>query len=164
MTDLKEQARRLIELDGERTQGEWRVRPHKHDDWGMVRGGDESFPVAIAREGRYLDQKTLDAHRSSGIDPAGHNSKFITHNANYAPAIAQAYLDQCEVVERLREEAKIGILGVRVIIKQIEGRFRATVYDNSGRIADMIEAPTPEALQQHWINYFPRKALGDTDV
>jgi len=81
MTDLKTQAQQLIELNEKRTQGDWRV----------ING----------------DKKNRRCHQKVGplllkTDVPEHTIDFIAHTANHAPAIAQAYLDKCEEVERLR--------------------------------------------------------------
>ena len=86
MTDLKEQAQQLIELNQKRTPGEWEVK--------RVHG--KRFDVDACDMGRIVG--FVCERSTSKNDP-----DFIAHTANHAPAIAQAYLDKCEEVERLRE-------------------------------------------------------------
>lgn len=58
------------------TEGPWRYRPCKLDDWGVVRSTDGTL-IAQARSAAWLDDKVLDAHRQARTDPAEANARLI---------------------------------------------------------------------------------------
>ena len=51
------------------TPAPWLYRPKEHDDWGMIRGGPEGFPLAKALGARMADEDELNEHRRNGTDP-----------------------------------------------------------------------------------------------
>jgi uncharacterized coiled-coil protein SlyX len=75
------------------TAGPWHYRPHQHDDWGVVRGGDlgdwGGYPhLCQARDPDKLDEPTLAAHRKSGEDPWGPNARFIAWARTAVPDLS----------------------------------------------------------------------------
>lgn len=79
----------LKKLSDAATAGPWKYRPDRHDDWGVIRGGeiqDGKFgplkpPVARAAP-LWHDPKDFDEHRSAGTDPMKDNGIFITELVN----------------------------------------------------------------------------------
>lgn len=78
----------LKELSDAATVGPWSYRPHKYDDWGLIRGGEMPSdhigpvhpPVASARPvGLGCD---FDAARAAGVDPMEPNGRFIVELVN----------------------------------------------------------------------------------
>lgn len=59
------------------TPGPWAYRPREFDDWGLVRGGPDGFPVAQARAGRMMIDGEDNEHRRKGTDPYGANAHLI---------------------------------------------------------------------------------------
>jgi hypothetical protein len=58
--------------------GPWVYRPHKNDDWGIVRVRDgNGYPVAVARAGRHVTDEEYAAHRSAKTDPFEANARLI---------------------------------------------------------------------------------------
>lgn len=78
----------------EHTPTPWEYRPHRHDDWGWIRGhkkdGELLAPlVAIARGGSWNgdEEVTLDQHRAAGTDPYAANAAFIVKAVNSHDAL-----------------------------------------------------------------------------
>jgi hypothetical protein len=71
---------------GAHTPTPWEYRPHRHDDWGWIRGpkGDAEFGplVATARSGSWDTVDTLGEHRRNGTDPFGANAALIVKAVN----------------------------------------------------------------------------------
>lgn len=84
MTDLKQTAQRLIELDGERTPGALYF-DHETNRAYIQGGKDNPYSEPVCS-----DYSTVDYD-------------FAVQSFAYAPAIAQAYLDKCEEVEKAIE-------------------------------------------------------------
>lgn len=57
------------------TPGPWTYRPHRYDDWGLIRGGDD-YPVASASTCRASDREK-DKHRTNKTDPSFNNARRI---------------------------------------------------------------------------------------
>lgn len=57
------------------TPGPWVYRPHKYDDWGLVRGSDD-YPVASASICRATEEEK-DNCRRDHRDPAEANAHLI---------------------------------------------------------------------------------------
>jgi hypothetical protein len=97
-------------LDGA-TPGPWRYRPHKYDDWGVVRGGvfnDErgGYPhLAQVCDPDKLDDDTLNQHRVSGQDPWEGNARLTAA----APDLARALLEARTENARLRADAQAAV-------------------------------------------------------
>jgi hypothetical protein len=64
----------------------WEYRPHRHDDWGWIRGpkGDAEIGplVATARSGAWENVEMLDENRRNKTDPYGANAAFIVKAVN----------------------------------------------------------------------------------
>jgi hypothetical protein len=78
------------------TPGPWEYRPYEGDDWGFVRGPEQSSTigplkplVAVARPGHQHDFDA-DAHRRAGADPYEPNAALITAAVNALPALLDA--------------------------------------------------------------------------
>lgn len=59
------------------TPGPWLYRPNELDDWGMIRGGPEGFPLAKALGARMADEDELNEHRRNGTDPYEADARLI---------------------------------------------------------------------------------------
>lgn len=84
MTDLKEQAQQLIELNEKRTPGALYF-DHETNRAYIQGGKDNPYSEPVCS-----DYSTVDYD-------------FAVQSFAYAPAISQAYLDKCEEVEMLRK-------------------------------------------------------------
>lgn len=87
----------------ERTPGPWEYRPHRHDDWGWIRGpkGDAKIGplVATARSGAWESVEMLDEHRRNKTDPYGANAAFIVKAVNNHEAMLKALQAASEYLE-----------------------------------------------------------------
>ena len=115
MTDLKTQAQQLIELNEKRTPGEWEYDWNHYDYDG---GGSPAYATI------YVGEEDI-AEYNIGVRK-NDNAAFIAHTANHASAIAQAYLDKCEEVERLRQ----ALQNVQDITDCREGRSVGQAVDS----------------------------------
>lgn len=97
----KEQAEAL---DGH-TPGPWLYRPHKFDDWGVVRGGvfNEDWggypQIAQVRDPEKLDEPTLAEHRINEKDPWEANALLCAA----APEMRDTILALYAKLDRARE-------------------------------------------------------------
>ena len=85
------------------TPGPWFVRPRQYDDWGYIRGPEQSDGpghfVAQALGGQDYTIDQLNEHRRNKTDPYGHNA---AHIAGMDPATTLALTAE---VRKLREAA-----------------------------------------------------------
>lgn len=76
----------------EHTPTPWLYRPHRHDDWGWIRGqSDDENPVGPilvqAKSGLYETQEQLDVHRTNKTDPHAANALFVLKAVNNHDAL-----------------------------------------------------------------------------
>jgi hypothetical protein len=109
MTDLKQAAQRLIELDGERTPGTWE--------------GHESLSVIWLESDELGSVQEFHIAECDECGPASgpNNAAFVIHNANHAPALARAYLAKCEEVERLKGQLELIGTGIPSFVEALGG-------------------------------------------
>lgn len=114
MTDMSPLSRRIDELAEKRekaTAGEWVVRPHDFDDWGMVRAkfdGERPWTVALARAGRFTFEDELNEHRKNGTDPYEANAAFIAAAANDAvPLLLECQEQIADLSEKLEKAIRL---------------------------------------------------------
>jgi hypothetical protein len=67
------------------TKGPWAYRPHKYDDWGVVRASD--FHLCQARAPERCSKDELSKARELGIDPWEANARFIAAARQLVPAL-----------------------------------------------------------------------------
>lgn len=119
------------------TSGPWRMRPNYCDDWGYIRGPDNSV-VAIARSGTLNSDSDLNEHRRNKTDPTQHNMEFIAHARDDIPHL----LVEIERLERTLSATK-GYLMNALIDLQTNTKKQTTIDTLRGGIK-MVE----DAMQE----------------
>lgn len=81
------QLKACIDAGDKATGGEWRYRPDKYDDWGVIRSDDKSI-VAVSRSVRMFCANLC---RKNDTDPYEANGAFITLSANTRELFKKAW-------------------------------------------------------------------------
>ena len=113
MTD--EQLAELEALAEKATEGPWRYRPNKFDDWGVVRAPSEYF-VLQAKAGRHLTDEEVADHFARKTDPYAANALFAVASRTAMPSLIAevrrlralvadraAVVEECAVAAELAE-------------------------------------------------------------
>lgn len=102
--------------DTAHTPCEWRYRPDKYDDWGVVKGGDR-FVICQARDHRYCSDEYLNECRRDGVDPWEANARLIAA----APDMLAALKEFVDRVDRGEVRSKKTYAKFKAIIAKAEG-------------------------------------------
>jgi hypothetical protein len=78
----------------EHTPTPWVYRPHKHDDWGWIRGqpedGETVGPIVATARGGSHNATDWDEHRRNKTDPFEPNAAYIVKACNAFPDMLKA--------------------------------------------------------------------------
>jgi len=81
------------------TAAPWYVRPHKHDEWGIIKNSDGHIVASVRNPS--VNYNDLSAFCKNDTDPYQKNSDFIATSRNIAPELIR-------VIE-LAEEAFLAV-------------------------------------------------------
>jgi len=110
MSDIVKELRELLD---KATPGPWVYRPHKNDDWGVVRATDgNGYPIAQARAGRHVTDDEYAAHRVAKTDPFEANARLIAAARNHLPAIL-ARIEALEAALQRQPEPATSAAGIK---------------------------------------------------
>jgi len=107
------------------TPGPWEYRPHKYDDWGVIRARD-GFYVAQCSVTRWSDEER-EAHRAAKTDPTEANARLIAAAPCVVEAAVSLLASNDKTVAKIQGERDVS--RIRIIAQQGADEFSDRLED-----------------------------------